>query len=381
MTDGGKNNLQRFIRFSTVVRKVEYHQDKQKFTVTVHNLPKDHIYDDSEFSHVIVAVGIFSVPHIPSISGIESFRGRICHSRDFRDLGEFKGKKILLLGSSYSAQDLAQATLKYGADRVICSWKTGPMGYKWSAGIEERPLVRNIVGNSVYFIDDTSAEVDVVIFCTGYRKYYPFLPDDLRLKGELSFYPDHLYKGILWMNGGNERLLYLGSQNQAFTLAMFDVQAFWACKYITGLLTVPDQKSMLQNIEYWKKKYEPVKDALGAINFQTDYVIDLANKTGYKNKFKEHNVIYHLWFRHRNEDIGTFRDRQFTSVYSGILATPPKKPWLESFFWFLFCDMLFAMYRVASMTSTHERFCLRLEKETNRSVKTSKETSPLSETF
>ena len=47
------------------------------------------------------------VPHIPDFPGIERFPGRVLHAHDFRDKSEFSGKTLLLIGSSYSAEDIA----------------------------------------------------------------------------------------------------------------------------------------------------------------------------------------------------------------------------------------------------------------------------------
>ena len=306
------------------MRRVEYNKNTERFTVTVHNLTADHIYDDADFTHVIVAVGIFSVPYFPTLAGIEQFTGRVLHSRDFREATDFKGKNILIIGSGYSAQDIAQLTHRYGANRIVCSWKVNPMGFKWPKGIEERPEVDQFENNTVRFRDGSSADVDVVIFCSGYQKHFTFLPDDLRLNEKLSFHVDHLYKGVLWMKGGDNRLLYLGMQNQAFTFPMFDVQALWACKYITGKLQIPDKAAMLQDIERWGKRYESVKDAHTAVDFQTEYICDLSRDVGvgeYPNKFQETSALFHQWINSRIENINTYRQKRYTSVYSGVEAT------------------------------------------------------------
>ena len=47
------------------------------------------------------------MPHIPEFPGIERFPGRVLHAHDFRDKNEFSGKTLLLIGSSYSAEDIA----------------------------------------------------------------------------------------------------------------------------------------------------------------------------------------------------------------------------------------------------------------------------------
>ena len=41
------------------------------------------------------------------------------HSHDFRDAAEFKGRRLLVVGSSYSAEDIAIQVIKYGAKDVI----------------------------------------------------------------------------------------------------------------------------------------------------------------------------------------------------------------------------------------------------------------------
>ena len=47
------------------------------------------------------------MPHIPDFPGIERFPGRVLHAHDFRDKNEFSRKTLLLIGSSYSAEDIA----------------------------------------------------------------------------------------------------------------------------------------------------------------------------------------------------------------------------------------------------------------------------------
>ena len=59
------------------------------------------------FDYVIVATGHFSTPNVPHFPGIESFPGRVMHSHDLREWSEFKGKRILVIGASYSAEDIA----------------------------------------------------------------------------------------------------------------------------------------------------------------------------------------------------------------------------------------------------------------------------------
>ena len=68
---------------------------------------------------------------------MKSFPGRILHSHDFRDAEEFRGKDLIVLGSSYSAEDVALQCYKYGAKSVTIGYRNNPMGFKWPSGMKE----------------------------------------------------------------------------------------------------------------------------------------------------------------------------------------------------------------------------------------------------
>jgi cation diffusion facilitator CzcD-associated flavoprotein CzcO len=88
-----------------------------------------------------VASGHFSTPVIPHFDGLSSFNGRVMHAHDFRDALEFKDKDILLIGRSYSAEDIGSQCWKYGAKSITNSYRSKPMGFKWPHNWEEKPLL------------------------------------------------------------------------------------------------------------------------------------------------------------------------------------------------------------------------------------------------
>ena len=110
------------------MRRVDYSDATQRFTVTAHDLRQDKVMVD-EFDHVIVASGHFSTPNVPEFPGFRGFNGRILHSHDFRDAMEFKGKDILIIGRSYSAEDIGSQCYKYGAKSITSSYRSRPMGF------------------------------------------------------------------------------------------------------------------------------------------------------------------------------------------------------------------------------------------------------------
>jgi len=314
-----QEDIQKYLKFNTVVRDVVYNKATDDFTVSVKDLQKDTVLDGERFDYVIVASGHYSVPHVPTFPGIEKFPGRVLHAHDFREANEFSGKRLLLIGSSYSAEDIALQCLKYGAKSIICTWRSKPMGFKWPQEVEERPLIQRFDGKVAHFKDGSKAEVDVVMMCTGYLHKYDFLREELRLKCKNVFYPPNLYKGIVWEEGGNGKLLYVGVQDQYYTYTMFDVCALWAVKYIEGEISYPDQKERDSDWKAWVERNKSLKDCHEEIDFQTDYVQDLARDCGSDYPYDlDVGDMFHTWEGHKDENILTYRDQSFASKYTGV---------------------------------------------------------------
>ena len=58
------------------------------------------------------------------------------HAHDFRDALEFKNQDILLVGGSYSAEDIGTQCYKYGTNSVTISYRSQALGYDWPEGIK-----------------------------------------------------------------------------------------------------------------------------------------------------------------------------------------------------------------------------------------------------
>ena len=129
-----------------------------------------------------MSTGHFSVPFIPEYKGMNSFPGRIMHSHDFRDAEEFRGKDVIVLGSSYSAEDVALQCNKYGAKSVTIGYRNAPMGFKWPKGMKEVHYLDRLEGKKAIFKDGTEQDADAIILCTGYLHHFPFLDESLKLK-------------------------------------------------------------------------------------------------------------------------------------------------------------------------------------------------------
>ncbi|THK36524.1 NAD(P)/FAD-dependent oxidoreductase [Ensifer sp. MPMI2T] len=323
-----KANVRQWVRFNTPVRMVQFDGAREKFTVTAHDRVEDRMYDE-EFDFVVVATGHFSTPNVPFFEGVRSFNGRVLHAHDFRDALEFKGKDILLVGRSYSAEDIGSQCWKYGAKSVTTSYRSKPMGFKWPENFEERPLLVRLENRTAHFADGSSKEVDALILCTGYQHHFPFLPDELRLKTANRLWADSLYKGVIFDR--NRQLFYIGMQDQFYTFNMFDVQAWWARDVMMGRIELPPEDELKANFDKWRAREETLEDAEQMIWFQGDYVKELLAETDYPSfDIDGVNRTFMEWEHHKAENIMGFRDHAYRSLMTGNMSPKHHTPWVEA---------------------------------------------------
>ena len=323
-----KAKVRDWIRFRTPVRNVTYDEGSGQFTVTVRDLVKDHEYSE-EFDHVIVASGHFSTPNVPYFEGFPAFNGRILHAHDFRDAREFIGKDILVIGTSYSAEDIGSQCWKYGCKSVTVSYRTAPMGFNWPDNWQEVPLLQKVEGDVATFKDGTTQRIDAIILCTGYKHHFPFMPDDLRLKTQNRLATAGLYKGVVWVD--NPKLFYLGMQDQWYTFNMFDAQAWYVRDVILGRLAVPEDRAVLEkDIADRVVAEDAGEDDYAAISYQGEYVKELIAETDYPSfDVDGANEAFFQWKKHKKKDIMGFRDNSYKSVITGSVAPAHHTLWRD----------------------------------------------------
>ena len=323
-----KANVRSWVRFNTPVRMVRFDADTKTFTVTAHNRVEDRMYDEV-FDYVVVASGHFSTPNVPQFEGVKTFNGRVLHAHDFRDALEFKGKDILIVGRSYSAEDIGSQCWKYGARSVTTSYRSKPMGFKWPQNFEERPLLVRLENRTAHFLDGSTKEVDALILCTGYQHHFPFLPDELRLKTANRLWSDSLYKGVVFDR--NPQLFYIGMQDQFYTFNMFDVQAWWARDVMMGRIRLPPEEELKANFAKWRAREETLDGAEQMIWFQGDYVKELLAETDYPAfDIEGTNKTFMEWEHHKAEDIMGFRNNAYRSLMTGTMSPTHHTPWLDA---------------------------------------------------
>ncbi|MCP8881973.1 NAD(P)/FAD-dependent oxidoreductase [Devosia sp. XJ19-1] len=160
---------------------------------------------------IINATGTWENPYIPHYPGAETFAGRTLHTRDFRIADDFAGQHVLIVGGGISAiqllDQISQVTRTTWVTRTPPRWRDGPFdeeaGRRAVAMVEERvraglpphavvsvtglpvspaivamrergvlnrkPMFSQITPKGVRWDDGAELDVDVILWCTGFR--------------------------------------------------------------------------------------------------------------------------------------------------------------------------------------------------------------------
>jgi len=160
---------------------------------------------------IINATGTWEKPYIPDYPGAASFGGRQIHTKDYQTADEFAGKHVLIVGGGISAiqllDEVSRVTRTSWVTRTPPRFREGPFdedaGRKAVAMVEERvraglppravvsvtglpvtpaiqamrergvlermPMFSEITPTGVRWDDGTSLDVDVILWCTGFR--------------------------------------------------------------------------------------------------------------------------------------------------------------------------------------------------------------------
>jgi trimethylamine monooxygenase len=299
-----------------------------KFRMVVQDQKNDQEIIDY-VDHVICASGHFSTPNVPEYPGFDSFPGRVLHAHDFRDAVEFKDRDILILGTSYSAEDIGSQCWKYGCKSVTVAHRTAPMGYDWPDNWAEVPKLDRMEGRTAHFIDGTSKEIDAIILCTGYQHHFPFMEDALRLRTANRLATADLYKGVAFVP--NPKLMYLGMQDQWYTFNMFDAQAWWARDVIMGRIALPDEATMRADVDARVASEDAIEDDYGAIRYQGAYTKELMDETDYPGfDVEAANQAFFEWKKNKKKGIMEFRNHGHTSPLTGTMAPAHHTPWNDA---------------------------------------------------
>lgn len=187
-----------------------------------------HTFDGSIYysNSVISATGAFSNPYIPRIDGDNQFKGIILHSSQYKNVEEFRNKRLIVVGAGNSAIQIAyelamvasvslatRNPISFTPQRIlgkdihfwltVTGMDTLPIGkmFSMSASVldtgiykeailnqkpERKDMFSHYTDEGIVWSNGTNEKVDVVIYATGYRpnvNYLTSLKDSLEHNG------------------------------------------------------------------------------------------------------------------------------------------------------------------------------------------------------
>lgn len=175
---------------------------------------------------IINATGTWERPFVPWYPGVARFTGRQLHTKDYRTADEFAGQHVLVVGGGISAvqllDEISRVTETTWVTRSEPRWSNEPftaeLGHSAVARVEDRvrrglppgsvvsvtglpltpalraarergvldrhPMFSEITETGVRWADGTTLDVDVILWCTGFRSSLDHLaPLNLRNPG------------------------------------------------------------------------------------------------------------------------------------------------------------------------------------------------------
>ena len=322
------SGARKFCQFKRAAHWVRYWDESENFTVATRDL-ESNTRSAETFDYVVVATGHFSVPNVPHFDGFDTTSARVLHAHDFRDAREFEGMDLLIIGTSYSAEDIGSQCYKYGAKSVTISHRTAPTGFHWPEAFAEVPLLTRIDGKTAHFKDGSSKDVDAIILCTGYLHHFPFMAEELKLHTTNRMWSPGLYQGVVLEN--NPRVMYLGMQDQYYTFNMFDVQAWYVRDVIMGRIQLPSKEEIEADSAKWLEREAGLENYEHEIWFQGDYVQALLDQSDYpKFDVEGINNAFMDWEHHKHDDIMGYRDHGHQSLMTGNEQPVHHTKWIEA---------------------------------------------------
>ena len=110
--------------------------------------------------------------------------------------------------------------------------------------IAVKPNIDHFDGDTVVFTDGTSEQIDVVIYCTGYRITFPFFDKQLVSAEDNRI---NLYRRVVSIDQSN--LYFIGLiQPLGAIMPLAEVQSAWIADLIAGDGELPDRSAMARDV-------------------------------------------------------------------------------------------------------------------------------------
>ncbi|XP_048745451.1 uncharacterized protein LOC125658271 [Ostrea edulis] len=241
-------NLYRFIKLNTMVTKVHSRPctgDRESWDVSYCDVTDRGQVHTQEFDAVVVCNGHYSIPLYPTIPGMEDFQGQVIHSHNYRSPEAFRDKRVVCLGAAASGQDIA-VDVSTKAEMVYLSHNKPPLQTYLPDNVQQKPGIKKLGTRSVTFLNGDETDTDVLLLCTGYHYYFPFLSEDCQVQiSDERITP--LYKHLIHID--HPTMAFVGIPKTICPFPQFDVQIRFFLSSLSGKFRLPSKEDMLLDTE------------------------------------------------------------------------------------------------------------------------------------
>ncbi|KAH6989906.1 thiol-specific monooxygenase, partial [Ilyonectria destructans] len=306
------------IQFSTTVEDVEkLSVGGLKLLLRQENPDGTDTWYEESYDHLVVATGHNSVPRVPNIPGLTTWKGGLQHATTWRSGEDYSGQRILVIGSSESAIDIVLQSLPHAKGPIYVSQRSLHPRYPTvfnRPGVKIVSTIDRFTEDEIHLSDGTVVRgIDTVVFATGYFYTYPFLskvrplqpPGGLRVPGLYQHIFD-IYnpETIGFVGVANLSLTWLTWEKSAFLLALFwagkirlpprEVQEAWEASRLEEkgprlfhLLELPHERVIyFDELNELATDYLHQEDSDDELlrSFPADWIVDLLSSRWWKLK-------------------------------------------------------------------------------------------------
>lgn len=242
-------------------------------------------------------------PKIPNLPGLDQFKGHILHSKYFKEVDEFREKRVVCLGLGPSCADLCLKLAPIAKQVVACH--RSPGGFSLGVlpqNVRETGNVKKLTENFVVTEKDEEIPCDVLILCTGYQPHFPFLK-----RSVIPFTSSH---SNMISNLYNKMFLpsfptfsFINAHGIAEEFLVMEIQAKYFVSMLEGKFTLPQipimEKIAQQDSSCINKSQAKLSESLRSEKYAMkgvqEYLENLAEEGGFLQEFRHIPLHLSVW--------------------------------------------------------------------------------------
>ncbi len=236
-----------YIRFGSEIRSVRRYGESA-WTVETEG------GDCETYDAVMVCNGHYSEPRVPAIEGIEGFRGELMHSHNYRTPDRFRGKRVAIWGAAASGVDIAREIAEVAETVYWCAEEHVFSEGGKQANLELLPSPKGFDANGALHVADGPlvTNLDAFLYCTGYHYAFPFLEEGVVTVRDNWVHP--LYRDMIPPD--DPTIIFIGIPYSVIPFPLFELQAKWFAKAISGEIGVVDKSEMHAQLDAAEARFD-----------------------------------------------------------------------------------------------------------------------------